>query len=450
MTSSRHPRVRIAAAGFASGLLLVASGCATHTDRLAPVMEQTSSGDYAAAVDLLNERLDVASSDQLPRKWGGDRALEVLDRSVLLQAMGLFDQAARDLSAAEEELEIIDFTKDPVATLAGYLYSDSAKAYRATPVERLSLNAVNLLNYVARGDLEGAAIEARRFQAVRDFLETSSLDDRGVFAFGAYLAGFVFEQSNQGDRALRYYEDALAPGPLASLVEPAAELSRHHLFRGPRLRALLEGQRRRSVPAAEADLLVVLNLGRVSHKIPERMPIGAAVGLAAAAITDDTDWLVYGATKVVVYPELVPTPSTLGSVSVAVDGNAVAMDHLIDLDDAVRREYEEMKPKIIAAALTRLAGRAAVAEGVRAAGKQESGLLGNVLAFLVEGTLVGLDRPDTRSWTMLPARVLVARVPVAPGEHEVTVRFDDGAPARTMSLSIPQRGYAAVVVTEPR
>jgi hypothetical protein len=125
------------------------------------------------------------------------------------------------------------------------------------------------------------------------------------------------------------------------------------------------------------------------------------------------------------------------------------VEELTDLGQAVREEYEEAKPKIVAAALTRLATRAAVAEGVRAGGSQESQLLGDVLAILFESFLVALDRPDTRSWTMLPERVLVARLPVESGQHTVEVSFD-GRATRRLTVDVARAGYAAVVVTEPR
>jgi hypothetical protein len=136
---------------------------------------------------------------------------------------------------------------------------------------------------------------------------------------------------------------------------------------------------------------------------------------------------------------------------VRVDGSPVALEELTDLGVSIRKEYEEAQPRIVAAALTRMAARAAIAEGVRAAGRTEDKTLGDVLSVVVEAAMVVVDRPDTRSWTMLPARVLVARVPVAPGVRSVEVTFD-GTPgaARTVSVEVPRAGYAAVVVTEPR
>jgi uncharacterized protein len=197
-------------------------------------------------------------------------------------------------------------------------------------------------------------------------------------------------------------------------------------------------------------LLVVLNLGRVPHREPRRMPVGAAVGIAGTLFTGNLDVLKYSAAKVIVYPELVNTPSALGPASVRVDGRSVEVEQLTDFGAAIRAEYDEAKPKIIAAALTRLAARAAVAEGIRAGGKKQSDLLGDLLSILFESALVALDRPDTRSWTMLADRVLVARLPVMPGPHTVDVSFGGNGGGRSVPVDVQKGGYAAVVVTEPR
>jgi hypothetical protein len=394
----------------------------------------------------------VSEDDELPRRWGTEGALAALERGSLLQALTRYDASARNFSAAEGELELLDLSLDPIGALGSYIYSDSAKTYRAPPSERLALNAVNLLNYIAKGDLDNAAVEARRFQVMRDYLDGAKISEYGVGVLGSYLAGFVFDRRGEGDRSLRYYEEALAAGSLQSLERPAARLVQYNPYRGPRLKRLL-AQAPAIVPATTppSEILIVLSLGRVAHKVPERMPVGAAIGIAGALITEDADWLARGVAKVVVYPELVATPSFLSRPSIQIDGTEAVVEQLIDLDAAVRREYDDLKPKIIAAALTRLAARAAVAEGVRAAGSQEDEALGAILGVLVEGALVALDRPDTRSWTMMPGQVLVARVPVSPGTHTVDVGFAGVADAgRSVTVAVPAGGYSAVIVTEPR
>jgi len=426
------------------------SGCATYIDRLEKATRLASAGDYGGAVVEMNGILGVSGGDELPSRWGGDRPLAALDRGTLHQAQQHYPGSARDLSAAEQELELLDISSDPVGTLGSYLYSDSVKSYRTPPTERLALNAINLLNYLAVGDLDGAAVEARRFQVMRDYLEAHSIRADAPASMGSYLAGFVFEKRGEGDRALRYYEEALAAGTLPSLEDPIRRLAPHHPYRGPRVEGVLaRGSVARRVPSSATEILVVLSMGRVPHRKAERIPVGAAVGLAGVYLTRDFDWLKYGATKWVSYPELAASPSFLGTPQLRVDGSIVDLENLTHFGSAIRREYEDSKPQILAAALTRMATRAAFAEGVRAAGRQESNALGDILSILFESAMTALDRPDTRSWTTLPERVLVARVPVTPGRHDLEIDFGS-AGGRRAAVDVADGGFAAVVVTEPR
>lgn len=440
----------LARLAFVACLAAATSGCATYIDRLARANGAASVGNYAAAVNDMNALLGVASSEQLPDQWSGDRPLAILERGSLQQALDQYTDSARDFSAADQQLELLDIKTDPVGTLGSYLYSDSVKTYRTPPTERLSLNAINLLNFLAEGNLDGAAVEARRFQVMREYLSSLDIEADAPATLGTYLAGVVFEQRGEGDRALRYYEEALAGGGhLESLDGPIGRLARTYPYRGPKLKEVLAHQSSAKGAAPAGELLIVLSVGRVPHREPARIPVGLAVSLAGAWASGNVNWLAYGASKVVVYPELVNTPSSLGTAEVRVDGQAVDLDALTDLGAAIRAEYEDAKPKIIAAALTRMAARAAVAEGVRQGGKKQSDALGDVLAVLFESTLVALDRPDTRSWTMLPDRVLVARLPQAAGQHTVDVSFSGGV-SRSVSVDVPSTGVAAVVITEPR
>lgn len=413
-------------------------------------MQSGAVGDYGGAVSSINSALGVSAASDLPESWSGGRSLAVLERSTFLQALEDFEDSSRGLSAAEQELELLDLKSDPVGEIGSYIYSDSARTYKTPPSERLALNAINLLNYLARGDLEGAAVEARRFQVMRDYLASLQIEATGPATIGTYMAGFVFEQRGEGDRALRYYDEALTGGTLQSLVEPVHRLARTNPYRGKHLESLLASSAGSRRGANDGEILVVVNAGRVPHKIPKRIPVGAAVGIAGSVLTGDIDPLRYGAGKVVVYPELVSTPSTLGSALLTVDGSPVALERLVDLGRAIQREYDEAKPRIIAAALTRMAVRAATAEGVRAAGRKEDKALGDILSIATEAILVALDRPDTRSWMTLPDQVYVARVPVPPGSHQVEVSFTGVAAVRRHSVDVGKQGYAAVIVTEPR
>lgn len=450
----------MARARGAPALLLCAvallAGCATYSEQLRRAHGAAADGDWRAAEKRLDDALGVDSRAELPEQWGSQSALLTLERGVVLQAEQAWRASARDLSAAESHLEIIDLKLDTAGKIGSYIYSDSAQKYRAPPIERTSLNAVNMLNYLALGDLPGAAVEARRYQVMRDYLE--SLENHPHGRFGAYLAGFVFEHLGEPARALRYYEETLEDGPLASLDAPVERTAARTAWRGPAVSRVLERAGGRSPGELPGEVLVVLSVGRTPVKVPKRIPIGAAIGLAGTWITGDVRILEHTLLKVVVYPELEPVPSLVTGGTVRIDGRELSPELLTDLAREVTVEYQKIKPRIIGAALSRLIVRAAAAEGARVAARKAAGgrgdgarIVGILAALGTEAALVGLDKPDTRSWTFLPGKILVTRLPVAPGRHAVEVHLSGpGGGVRRAAVDVPPGGFAAVVVTEPR
>ena len=425
------------------------AGCATYSDQLQLALVAANRADYATAISELDRVAGNPTANDLASDRKGDLSLTLLERGILRQAGGAWRESSNDLSAADEHLEWLDLTVDPVGTLGEYLYSGSSKTYRPQPSEKLALNAFNLLNFLARGDLNGAAVEARRFTVMRETLD--SADIKALSALGAFLAGYVFERQGQGDRALRYYEEALAAGATDRALQSTVErLAPVFPYRGPNLRAMLGSRDRRSSGRIDppTEILVVIATGRVPYRVPARVDVGTAIGWAGAMWSGDADWLARSVAKVVVYPALREGRPGNTVRGLRIDGEALEASRVEDLSGQVRREYEAMKPQLIAAGLTRLAARAAVAEGVRAAAKNADGWIGALAGIAAEGTLVALDRPDTRSWTMLPSVVAAARKQVEPGSHAVEVRID-GAPARRVTVDVPAGGFAAVVVTAP-
>jgi len=450
--SSRRSLRRGARGAVALLGLLALAGCATYSEKLVEARQYTNAGSYDAAIENLNGILGVGSDSEVPDNWKTDRPLAALERAVLLQATDRFQDSATTLSAAEGELELLDLSPDAIGEIGAYIYSDSARKYKTTPTEQLSLNAVNMLNYLALGDVNGASVEARRFTVTRDYLQSIGVEKMG--RFGSYFAGFTFQRAGAGDRALRYYDEALEGGPLPSLEGPVRRLAADNPYRGAHVKALLDKAGGTLKASPPSELVVVVALGRVPYKVPERMPIGAAIGVAGTLITGSTAILERSLFKVVVYPELTSSGSLASGASVSIDGRPVAADRLAGLGADIRREYQDIKPRIIASALTRMIARAAVAEGARVAGKQAGGSTGAVVgllaAFAAEGTLVALDKPDTRSWTFLPDHILVARAPVAPGSREVRVQIKGLNEVRTAKVDVPEGGFGFVVVTVPR
>ena len=446
--------IRAVAAALGAWALVAALGCATYSERIEGATRLVSQGDYHGAMEDLNDVLDVDSDDELPDHWSADQPLAVLERGSLQQAVENFPGSTRDLSAAESELELLDYKTDTAGQIGTYIFSDSAQDYQTPPTERLALNAVNMLNYLALGDFAGAAVEARRFTVMREYLTSVGLGRHA--SFGSYLAGLAFERLGEGDRALRYYEEAMEGGVLPTLREPVSRLASVNRYRGPHIRELLGDAAPAGPAAIPSEIVTVLSLGRVPYKVPKRMPIGAAIGIAGTYITGNPQVLAHSVFKVVVYPDLEDSGSLARDGSVSIDGRTAPVDRLSSLGADIRREYGVIKPRIIAAALTRMIARAGAAEAARYAGKQAGGSAGSIIGLLAalatEGALVGLDKPDTRSWTMLADHVLISREVVEPGDHRVKVQVSGPglAVVRELPVSVPAHGVVVLVVTVPR
>lgn len=455
-------------------LALGSAACATYSDKTDAMRDHVHAGQYDAGLKELNRFIKVKDPHSLPEKWGSETSLAVLERGTLLHAVQDWDASAFNFQAAEQQLELLDLAKDTAGEIGKYMFSDSATKYKTTPTEKLSLNAINLINYLAQGDLEGATVEAKRFTVMRNYL----LDydpDNAHGAFGSYLAGFVAERQGNWDEALRYYDEALERRDLPGLAPAIQRCAVKGSYRTERLERYLGGAPSPAptsdaasgeqsqgtsaplptpvaAPAGAAEVFVIIKTGRVPFKVPRRIPIGAAIGLAGAYVTGDTTLLEHSAMKVVVFPDLEPAGNLFQDAAWSIDGQPIQLDLVSDLGAEITHEFEQIKPKIIGSAITRMIVRAAAAEGARAAGNQANGAVGLISALALEATLVAVDKPDTRSWTLLPDRVFIGRAMIPAGEHgvDIVVFGNGGEERRSMQVNVAEGGYVVLDVTTLR
>ncbi len=448
MASRRRTAARLALAGC---LIFVLDGCATYSDKMEAASKTVAIGDYAGGVQTIEKLLKVEPGD-LPEDWNSEETLAVLERGTLLQALQRWDDSSRDFQEADKQLDFLDLSGDAVGTIGEFVYSDSAGKYVASPTEKLQLNAFNMLNYLAQSNVAGARVEARRFTTMQNYLK--QFDPENAYGtLGSYLAGFTMEALGDPTSALRYYDEVLQVRELESLREPITRLSAVSPYRGKKLTAYLASKPApKSAPGHPTEILVIAAIGRVPYKIPERMPIGAAVGLAGTYISGDPAVLGYSAFKFVNYPKMVPWESVFTQASISVNGNTSKMELASNLAAEIQNEYDEMLPRILGAAISRMIVRAAAAEGARAAGSSGGNeTWGWVAALLTEAVLVAADKPDTRSWLFLPGSVYVHRQTVPPGQHEIEVKLGGAATeSRSFPIELKKGQRQVIVVTAPR
>jgi hypothetical protein len=190
-------------------------GCASHSDKTKEIRSALDAGNPRQALKLINEKLETDSEKELPKDVGGENSLFLLDRAMVLQQLHVYKLSSRDLEVSDKQVQMLDFKRGAVDDIGKYLFSDDVGPYKAPPYEKLMINTMNMVNYLAQGDLQGARVEARRLSVMQKYFHDHD-PENALSAPGSYLAGFTFEKSGQYDEALRYYDEALQYGQYQS------------------------------------------------------------------------------------------------------------------------------------------------------------------------------------------------------------------------------------------
>jgi tetratricopeptide (TPR) repeat protein len=436
----------------------LALGCASHSDKTKEIRSALDAGNPRQALTLLNEQLDTKSEKELPENTGGDNSLFLLDRAMVLQQLQIYKWSSRDLEVSDKQIDMLDFSRNTAHDIGKYIFSDDVGPYKAPPYEKLMINTMNMVNYLAVGDLQGARVEARRLAVMQKYLKDHD-PDNALTAPGSYLAGFTFEKSGQYDEALRYYDEALQYGEYRSLAEPVKRLMGRAGYASPRLRkiaGLAEGEqapRAGSNDTAEAEqgeLLVIVSYGRVPAKIARRLPIGLALTWASGALEPGASAQAnalgaQGLVTWVNYPELGEAHGAYDQPSFQLDGKPLGLEGIVAVDQEAKKAWDKAKGAIIASAITRMIARVAAGKGVEAAAGKDHPLAGLLLGLATQATLTATDTPDTRSWATLPARMAFARVMLPAGPRTVQLHARGADTVR--KVTIKPGGFAVVNLT---
>lgn len=447
MTPGRGP-VRKAAALLAL-IVLGLAGCASHSEQTVRVRTALDRGDPRAAIRHLNDLMDVESDTDLPRTMGSDDALYVLDRASIQQSVGQYTASKRDFETADKAIDMLDLAHGAGDTIGEYVFSGSSGRYRAPPYEKLLLNTLDMLNYLELRDLQGARVEARRLAVMHRYVADELGDaDNTVLGLGGFLAGFTFEKSGQADEALRWYDQALSAFRMDSLGDAIRRLLSRTGYRTRRLTELaakFDGAPASLEESGDGEIVLVVGYGRVPHKIARRIPIGLALTWYADAIhprdvAAANRLAAQGLVTWVNFPTLARERGSMSLPLTEVDDRQVELADAVNVTEEVRAEWRKMEGKIVASAITRLVARFAAGSVVKAAAHDD--VLGTLLSLGTQATLTALDRPDTRSWETLPARVAVARVRVPAGRH--SVRLAARGATRNVNVDVTAGGWAVV------
>lgn len=405
----------------------------------------------------------------LGKKNGADRLLYRQEQGRVAQ---LADKPDESRTAFEGAIEVYQRREERAVVSAGaslaagasLLTNDNARPYEGSLYERVFVHQYQALNFLAAGDATGALVEVRRANLIqnealakkentvdkaRDDAEGKGFDAsryEGFFssmdlaagrvktgfqnAATFYLSGLIYEATGQHNDAYIDYRKAL------ELVPDNPYLQRDVVRTG--LRSGMDdaqklAQKLGKVQVApkpgEGELVIYLEEGYVPAKSPVSIPIWTSKTINNVSFP--------------VYAGNVPPPSPM---VVTVNGQSLETALLVDTRALAVRTLKDEIPGMLARAFLRLLAKQEMQRQLQQ--NDSTGLMGLAAGLYSLVT----DAADLRSWLTLPGSGQVLRLPLAAGEHTVSlpglapvsVEVRNGRPTLVHLAVLPGKTYSRV------
>lgn len=429
-----------------------------------------------------------------------DEVVRLMNEGLLLHRIGRFEESNTTLQRAVA-LSEDRYTKRIAQDVASFIVNDNVVDYYASALERSMLHYYGMFNYLALGDIEGALVEARRANALlrryaNDNPGRSFVNDAAV----QYLAGMLqwgerdenaaivsLRQSVTGYRDYETKYGVATPRPVAldlariatavGLDDVADQTRREHLSGvadnlGPPAR-----------PTDEGDVVLVIENGFIAHKTEQKLFVPVLKSERDSVLAGSAGSAVEAAVLVLIRTAIVMNELgsegqgylqahrdgvtfasaalsavgmeliTMAWPSYQLDARRAAAVRVVDagggshtpvliedLSAIARRDFEERKMSMLLRMIARsLLKEAAVIQSERK-GAQAGGALGGLAARVAARTLANAtEQADTRSWSGLPAELLMVRMRLPAGLNEIQISYQGLRGPETKSLRIDVR-----------
>lgn len=245
--------------------------------------------------------------------------------------------------------------------------NDGVQDFLGTPFERILLHAFTELNHLARGDIESAAIEARRIVYASTEEQLNGFPD---VAFARYLAGLAFDLIEDPSNAALQYRKAGELNPLINIQEKSGWISAETVD---------------TTSSVDKELIVIALLGRspTGHDLVE----GTAYS---------------------------PRPPYI-----EIWANDQRLGRSFLLSDVDKLTYDTLRKQALAETV-KTVSRIALKEVISQSVEEHSG---EAWGALVRMILIGLlEQPDIRRWETLPRWLQIARVHYPNPSESITIK----------------------------
>lgn len=387
-------------ATLCGALLLVAGmgGCATYSDWVGHMESDISRGQPDKALQVLEKH--ASSKDQV---------LYLLNRAMLLRMAGDYEASNTSFESAKamiSRLSAISVTEQGGALTV----NDMMRSYTGDYYEQVLIHVFEALNYLAMDQPDQARVEALQLDVkLKQHGDNSNFED----GFARYLTGIIYEDLGEWDDAMIAYRqayDAYRRYP-PQLKMPVPQQLKSDLIRladkvgldeeARRYREKFDISKVAQIPKSDGEIIFLLNTGLAPLKR----------SIEVRAITQS------GQLVTVSMPAYEDRQPTVTSARLDADGKRVTTDLFENVDTLATNALAKQKPAILARAVARAV--------IKTKESKEAQRRNEALGLVVNLANAITDRADTRSWSTLPNRICLARLPLPAGKYKLQVDLFD-------------------------
>jgi hypothetical protein len=391
---------------LATVLAALVASCASYTHKTMAPLRQYEQGDFEGAGRAFSDPAVVGS----PFLRGAEAGTVALTAGEWERAQEHFDSAADAVRELEDRALLgAEQLGEEMATL---LINESASAYRGEGYERVQLHAALAMTYMARGDLDGVYVEARRANQLLENEEELYEKQYAAGGLGHFVSATTYELQHRFDEAFIDYRRMDEKGVGTEIAGKAM------LRIATRLRYddMLPDLRERygdptEIPEDAATIVVIAGVGLGPYKVEETVSLPTRSGLAQISV-----------------PAFVSRPQAVAALQLHVDGGAPLETSVIESVSTVARENLHDRMAWLALRTTaRAAAKLIATDALSDHLRHEHGEGAAALGWLAGSIFTAVtERADTRAWLTLPDSWQAARLFVAPGEHELELEAVGG------------------------
>jgi len=332
----------------------------------------------------------------------------------------MYPDSDKSLDTAEQRMDEL-YTKSIHRAVGTLLINDNTTEYAGEPYERAMVNVFRAINFIGMGNLDEAAVEARKVAFYLDHLR----DARGNSynyrddAFAQYLAALIFADTGRDDDARISMANAMQAyeGYAAHFATKAPDFSNDPLRDNGEVvffhyNGMAPAKVSKTFQVAWNNAVIALRASGNSEANGARALNALDAGLTGNAIT-------------VSYPEYEDMPYGVKSSAITIN-NATVGTELVENISAIAKD--ELKNEA-AAQRTRMIVRAAIkyiiAQAASKKVEEQNAGLGFLTRMVTSSIASATEVADTRSWATLPAQIRMARMTLPPGTYNLRVDFKD-------------------------